>query len=59
MKKQKSSDVFCSYTSSKNSLVTVVDKKEMEKINHYLENPPSGTVSLDKLLKQIESEKQT
>ncbi len=60
MKKIRVSNKIFSYTSPKNSLVTVVDKKTMEKIQYDLENPntTSGTVSLDRLLKQIEREKQ-
>lgn len=48
-----------SYTSSKNSLSTIVDKQTMEQVYRDLENPPVGTASLNKLLQEIDCEKQS
>lgn len=43
-----------SYTESFYSLATVVDKKTMDQVHYDLENPSAGTVSLNKLLQQID-----
>ena len=47
------------YTYSSNSLVTIIDKKSMEKLQHHLDNPSMGTTSLKKLLEQIDCERKS
>ncbi len=54
LKKASSSEV---YTYSSNGLATVVDKQTMKEIQHDLDNPVSGTASLNKLLKELECAK--
>lgn len=57
MRKSKTSHSPDSYSYPKSSLATIVDKQTMEQIYRDLENPTGGTVSLNKLLKQIERDK--
>lgn len=56
--KKKQSD-FQYFTKTNGRLSTSVDKNTMDEIYKNLDDAPKGTASLNKILKEIESERST
>ena len=50
---------FYSYTAQTNNLSTRIDKKSMQQVYKKLNNPPKGTVSLNRILDEISCEQQS